>query len=188
MTLQNYISMKTNYTILLMLFISNFATAQQSQVKLECNEPLMMGALCSCVSDRRQDTRDDSPYEYEFEERIYRLACVDIEKDTKEMINKKIHDWWVKNDKNVVCSGTSFHVMRGSILILAVYRSFTEFLDKAVYDWKVPLNTVDESDRRKTLDYIKDELERSRGQVNEKALKDYYDLLRRNGAKHKAEL
>lgn len=160
----------------------------KAQTEFKCNEPIAMGALCSSVSDRRQDTREDSPYEYEFEERINKLACVDITKDSPEIINKKIHNWWVKNEKDIVCNETSFNVIKGNILKLAAYRSFSEFLDKAVYDWKIPLNTIDESDGLTTLDYIKDEIAKSKDQPNEKALKSYYELLRKAGAKHKSEL
>jgi len=147
-----------------------------------------MGPLCSCVSDRRQDIRNDSPYEYEFEERIYKMAGADITKDSFDVINKKVHDLWINNEKRFVCNETSFNVMRGNILKLVAYRSFSEFLYRALYDWKVPLNTIDESDGRTILDYIKDELLRSKDQSNEKALKSYYELLRKAGAKHKYEL
>ena len=81
-----------------------------------------MWALCSCVSDRNQDTREDSLYEHEFEERINKLVCVDIVKDLPEVINKKIHDWWIKNEGKVMCYGTSFNISGGNLLKLAVYR------------------------------------------------------------------
>ena len=177
--------MKKITAIFILLFISINLTAQNNY---NCNEKLIMGPLCSSVSDRRQDTREDSPFEYEFEERIYKLACVDINKDSKEIINKKIYYWWIQNEPEIVCTGASFNVSQGNILKLAAYNSFTAFLDRAIFDWKIPLNKVDKTDGRTTLDYIKDELERSKGQANEKALKDYYDLLRRNGAKYKSEL
>lgn len=176
--------MKNLFTLLTLFYTLGTATAQ----KTNCNEPLMMGALCSSVSERRQDTREESPYEYEFEERINKLACVDIAKDTPEVIYKKIQDFWINNENKIVCSDSSFNVVNGNILKLAVYKSFSEFLDKAVYDWKVPLNTVDDSDGRTTLDYIKDEINKNKDQPNEKPLQSYYDLLRRNGAKHKVEL
>ncbi len=160
----------------------------KAQTEFKCNEPIAMGALCSCVSDRRQDTREDSPYEYEFEERINKLACVDITKDSPETINKKIHDWWVQNERKVICYGASFNVAGGNLLKLAAYTAFTEVLVRAVYDWKIPLNTVDESDGLTTLDYIKDEIAKSKDQPKEKALKSYYNLLRKAGAKHKSEL
>lgn len=171
-----------------MLFISNFATAQQSQVKLECNEPLMMGPLCMSVEGRIQDSRDDSPFEYTFEEHIYNLACVNVSTDSPSVINKKIQAFWIKYEKELVCDSTGFNVPKGNILKMAAHTLFSQFLDKAVYDWKVPLNKVDPSDGRTTLDYIKDEIIKNKGQPNEKPLQSYYDLLRRNGAKHKSEL
>ncbi|WP_312421174.1 hypothetical protein [Epilithonimonas sp.] len=178
--------MKTKllFTLLTLFLTIVTATAQTTN----CNQPIEMGALCSCVSDRRQDTREDSLYEYEFEERINKLACVDITKDSPEVINKKIHDWWIKNEGKVICSGLSFNVSGGNLLKLASYTAFTAVLDKAVYDWKVPLNTVDKSDGRTTLDYIKDEIIKSKGQPKESVLKSYYDLLRKAGAKHRNEL
>lgn len=79
-------------------------------------QEIMMGPLCSCVSDRRQDTRDESPYEYEFEERIYKMAGADITKDSKEVINTIVHNLWVNNEKKMICDETSFNVMKGNIL------------------------------------------------------------------------
>ena len=129
--------MKTSLLLLAILLATINVKAQTETI---CKEPVVMGPLCSCVSDRSQDTREDSPYEYEFEERINKLACVDINKDSPELINKKIHNWWVNNEKIVVCNEASFNVIRGNVLKLAAYRSFSEFLDRAVYDWKVPLS------------------------------------------------
>ncbi len=178
--------MKTKLLFTLLTLFLTIVTVNAQTTN--CNEPIAMGALCSSVSDRRQDITEDSPYEYEFEERINKLACVDITKDSQEVINKKIHDWWIKNEKDVVCIDLTFNVSRGNLSKLAVFTSFTEVLVRAVYDWKVPLNTIDKGDGRTILDYIKDEISRNKDQPKESTLKSYYDLLRKAGAKHRNEL
>ena len=47
---------------------------------------------------------------------------------------------------------------------------------------------VDASDGRTVLDYVGDEREKARGTSNEAVMQRYYEMLRREGAKHRREL
>jgi hypothetical protein len=116
------------------------------------------------------------------------MAGVDVNKDDEKTINLKVHNLWVHCEGEIYYESTNFNVSRGNFLKMSAYRSFTPFLDRAVYDWYFPLNKIDDIDGRTTLDYIQNEIEKNKGQPNEKPLQSYYDLLKKAGAKHKFEL
>lgn len=47
---------------------------------------------------------------------------------------------------------------------------------------------IDEADGTTVLDYTRKEIVRNKGNANESILREYYDVLRKAGAKHKTEL
>ena len=145
-------------------------------------------SLCADVGMRIPDKDKSGPYEYRYQRQVYEAACVDLETDSEAEIARKVSTVWNANEDWLYCSSNQFNVPNGSILKYAVSRTFTAFLDDAIEIWQVNLNKVDASDGRTLLDYVASEQEKRKGTGIEKTLQQYYDKLRRYGAKHRAEL
>ncbi|MBN9336663.1 MAG: hypothetical protein J0I88_02275 [Chryseobacterium sp.] len=154
----------------------------------DCPKLSRRSVLCDSIQSRRDDTDPNSDYDYKFERDMDSIVCADPTKESREEINKKIHDVFVRYGDELYCDSLSFDVPKGNFLKFAVTSSCGDFLDKAVREWKVPLNRIDQGDGRTPLDYIKNEMDHNKGSATESVLKGYYTLLRKYGAKHKSEL
>lgn len=157
-------------------------------VQEDCPKLKRRSVLCDAIHMRMDDTDPDSNYDYWFERVMESIVCADPAKESREEINKKIHDVFVRYGDELYCDSLSFNVPKGNFLKMAVISSFGDFLKVAVKDWYVPLNRIDQGDGRTPLDYINDEMSKNRGSATESVLKGYYELLRKYGAKHKNEL
>lgn len=153
-----------------------------------CPNPKKLRGLCMYVGSKEKDTQMQSRrYVWGYQRRLFEASCVDIKKDSEEMIAKKVQKAWNENEAMLKCKSTQFDITNGSILKYAVNMKFEEFLIDAV-NWKVDLNKVDEADGATVLDYVKMQIERNKGLPSEPYLKSYYDMLKKAGAKHKSEL
>lgn len=153
-----------------------------------CPSKAKLTGLCNTVSLRTKDTAKDSSFVYTYQKKVFEAACADPDKDSEEEVSKKIREMWTAYQDDLVCDSSAFDVSRGSILKYAVAMKFNDFLEDAAMVWKINLNKVDANDGRTVLDYVQKEIERNKGNVNESTLKQYYDILRKAGAKHKSEL
>lgn len=152
-----------------------------------CPDPSKLLGICGDIS-RQSQADPEGPYEYDYEQKIYEAACADPEKP--EDI-KKIQTMWMKLDKNLKCqSAGDFIVGEGSVLKYAVRMQTYDLLDRAASIWKVNLNVIDGSGKHNgtLLDYVQYEINEQQGKTQEMALRTYYNILRRSGAKHKSEL
>lgn len=152
-----------------------------------CPNPKKVKNLCMYVSGQSIDPEPVGNYKYTYQRKMLEASCVDIGKDSKEEIAKKVSAMWQQMEGQFVCNSLQFDVQNGNILKMAAINSFDSFIDDAI-TWKVNLNRVDPSDNRTVLDYLKYHMERTKGGEIEKKLKFYYDQLRKAGAKHKSEL
>lgn len=157
-------------------------------IQEDCPKLKRRSVLCDSIQSRRDDTDPNSDYDYKFERDMDSIVCADPKKESRKEIDKKIHDVFIKYGDDLYCDSLSFNVSKGNFLKMAVLSSFGDFLKVAVKDWRVPLNRIDQGDGRTPLDYVRDEMNKNKGSVTESVLKGYYELLRRNGAKHKSEL
>ena len=154
----------------------------------KCPDPSKLLGLCNSVGRVEDDGVPNSGYSYLYERKINEAACVDYDTDSDEEIVRKVNEIWVKYIEKMKCNSTGFNVVQGNILKYAVNYRFNSFIEDAAQVWRVPLNTVDESDGRTVLDYVEDELKKYKGMALESNLKAYYKILRRGGAKHVREL
>lgn len=148
-------------------------------------EPLVN--LCIVVNQKTPSTKVG--FKFAYQEKIFEAACVSAS-DSKDEAHQKIRSMWssFEDESDLTCSSTSFNVTHGSVLKLAVYADFRQFVFEATRIWKVNVNRVDPADGRTLLDYVRDEIARNRGTSLEANLKNYYSSLRAAGAKHASEL
>ncbi len=154
----------------------------------ECPRLNLIDLICLSVLEKTTNEDEESEFNYRYEEILYSIVCADTANETKEEIIKKIHDVWVIHEDRFICDANNFSVPNGNILKYAAQMEFADFLYEVSRTWMVPLNKIDKSDGRTTLDYISDEMKNFAGKPEENILKAYYDLLQKAGAKHKSQL
>lgn len=169
---------------------SKLVAAVMKQSKAEesgnCPDKKKFKNLCMMVSSQATDD-EDSKIKYKYRRKILEGSCVNLSSDSAQIRNEKVQKAWSKLENELVCNNLQFDVQNGNIIKYAVLSNFDAFINDVV-DWKVNLNKVDETDQRTVLDYIKFQIERTKGTETAKKLKNYYDQLRKAGAKHKSEL
>jgi hypothetical protein len=152
-----------------------------------CPNPKKLRGICLFVENKDADSNPQGRYRYLYQRKLLEASCVDLKSDSEELISKKISNLWATQNQLLKCSGAMFDVEKGSLLKFAINSKFDEFLIDAV-NWKINLNSIDESDGRTVLDYIEYHIEKDRGKASEPVLRRYYEMLRKAGAKHKKEL
>lgn len=145
--------------------------------------------ICIYIDSRGKDPKPKGDYVYMYQRRLLDAACVDVEKDSEEVIGEKIRKMWdaAFAQQKLNCHSIQFYPSGGNILKFAVSSKFTEFIDDAIW-WKVNLNFIDEVDKETVLDYVRGQIEKNKGTNIVSTLQHYYKILREAGAKHAAEL
>lgn len=145
--------------------------------------------ICIYIDSRGKDPKPKGDYVYMYQRRLLDAACVDVEKDSEEVIGEKIRKMWdaAFAQQKLNCQSVQFYPSGGNILKFAVSSKFTEFIDDAIW-WKVNLNFIDEVDKETVLDYVRGQIEKNKGTSIVSTLQHYYKILREAGAKHAAEL
>ena len=115
-------------------------------------------------------------------------AALVTESDSPETIGAKIRALWDNHQDRFKCSSNSFDVSGGSILKYAIRARSFSFLNTASQRWRLNLNYVDRVDGRTVLEYLQGEIRRSEGTATGYELQEYFDSLRRLGAKFSSEL
>ena len=152
-----------------------------------CPNPKKLRGMCMLLSSQEKDAIPQGRFNYKYQRKFLEAACVDVNKDSEEVIAQKISKVWKENEDTLICNNTKFDVNNGNIIKFAANIKFDNFItDMAL--WKVNLNKVDKTDGRTVLDYIKDQIERNKGLATEPVLQGYYNQLKKAGAKHRVEL
>ncbi len=126
-------------------------------------------------------------YRFLYQRRILESACVDIGKDDEKVVAQKVQKAWKTFENELICNSVRFDIIDGSIIKFAVSQNFYDFL-MDVAKWKVDMNKVDADDGGTVLDYIQTKINTVSSSDLKIRLRGYYDLLRKAGAKHRAEL
>lgn len=160
-----------------------------AQDRSPCPNAEKLEMFCSSVGGLEPDDEVTSgpTYRYYYQRQVFEASCVTPD-DPTEARNRKIAEMWKRfESKELICNNLQFDVVNGSVIKYAASKNIDSFI-RDVIKWQIDLNKIDESDNRTILDYVKVNLERSKGGVLEKKFRYYYDLLRAAGAKHRDEL
>ena len=158
-----------------------------SQSERICPNPKKLRGMCMLLSSQEKDPSLPGRFVYLYQRKFLEAACVDVGKDSDEVIARKISKVWSDNESTLICNNTKFDVSNGSMIKFAVNLKFDPFITDMTF-WKVNLNKVDQTDGRTLLDYVKDHIDRNAGLATEPILRGYYAQLKKAGAKHKSEL
>lgn len=127
-------------------------------------------------------------FRYEWQVKFARAAQAQGEIDTPEEIERLQRIWRRFEEKGLFdVSSVQFDVQNGSLLKYAAVRLNRAFVAFAA-EYKLGLTNVDADDGRTILDYLEYHIGRTKGTSLADAYREYYELLRKAGAKHRREL
>lgn len=148
---------------------------------------MMRMMLCLSIDQRKEDAKPTKKIKYRSQRLVLEGACVDVEKDSDEVIAQKVSAMWKENQKMLYCNSLTFDVQFGNVIKFAINYLDEPFLE-SVIAWKVDLNYVDEKDGRTVLDYVRYRYENAHPDGLKPTMDYYYKMLRKAGAKHRSEL
>ena len=155
----------------------------KSNLNDTCREPLIKDFRMLCgdlVSKEKVHEEEETDfYEYEYERRIFNLACVNVRIDSEETIKQKVRLWWEKYKTKCKCDSTTFDQPNGNILKFSISQShplFIEFLASNNAD----INFIDPADNRNVLDYLNDLIAKLKVNGSSKTTIQIYEKYRKN--------
>lgn len=161
-----------------------------STFRLPLPDEITLSGICGLVSSQipLRDPHQDAPAaRYLYQYQLQSLAEIRVG-DTPELIASKMQAYWRENNHHLTCDTSGFNVPNGYLLKFAVARRSDQFLNDMLRVWRVDLNWVDPADGRTTLDYIRDERQRSPSPAVIRVMDRYYRNFRAAGALHREEL
>ena len=143
--------------------------------------------LCRALESNRTIDSEDSPYTYEYEEELARLAKADFEKDGDDLFVKKVNAYVTKCSKNLVCDTIRTSKKEISLLKVAVATGNLDYFERAIKVYKYPLATIDDLDGMNIMDFLYEEKEfwtkNSPGSNAEKQCSKMFDIIKQAGGK-----
>jgi len=115
--------------------------------------------LCRALESNRLVDDEESPYAYEYEEELARLAKADAENDSDIFFIEKIHVYVTRCSCCLVCDTIRTSKKEISLLKMAVATGNLDFFKRAVTVFRYPLDVVDEIDGMNIMDYVYEDLE-----------------------------
>lgn len=115
--------------------------------------------LCHTLETNSLIEDDDSPYTYEYEEELAKLAKADFDKDGDDLFVKKINTYVTKCATNLVCDTIKTSKKEISLLKVAVATGNLDYFERAIKVYKYPLAIIDEIDGMNIMDYVYEEKE-----------------------------
>lgn len=153
--------MKIIVKISFIFLIGNFCNAQENTVPDYTCEKKRVGYafLCDRLESNRLVDDEESPYTYEYEQELARLAKADYEKDSEELYVKKINAYVTQCSCCLVCDTIKTQKRNISLLKVAAATGNLDFFQRAIRVYHYPLDVVDEEDGMNILDYVYEDIE-----------------------------
>lgn len=137
-------------------------------------------ALCIDIGTKAKSPTDEAEYyEYSYEGRLLKLACVNIFIDNEETIKSKVQLFWNKYKTQCRCDSITFPVQNGNILKFVLSQNFPDLID-LLADYGCDINFIDPADGLNLLDYVMSEIERLRQLQNSENTVMVYEKFKAN--------
>ena len=130
--------------------------------------------LCSGAANRLKP-KDINNYVIHFEERLAIMSGVNVDKDSREVIIKKIQTFWNAYKTNCKCDALSFKVPNGNFLKFLVSVNMISELELLTDEYKLDLNFIDPADGLTLCEYLNEVVIESKSQANSSYAKIYED-------------
>ena len=142
-----------------LLLLTGFSIKAQNKDTLTCNCPRPKDGkfinICTLVEN----------HDFAYKKEIMQMACVDLLKDSPEIIRRKVNCMWEKYYNEFNCEGSGF-ITQGNVLKYAINQGFDYFIDGMVKEFGVNINNKDPANDKTLLDFVLSEINR---------YKSYYD-------------
>lgn len=177
--------------ISILFLISGFCDlcAQENAIPDYTCEKKLLGyaKLCRTLEVNSTVEDEESPYTYEYEEELARLAKADYSKDSEELYIKKINAYVTKCMSCMICNTLRTRKEQISLLKVAVATGNLDFLRRAIQVYHYPLDLADDIDGMNIMDYVYEEKEywtkKFPGSKEEELMWNMYKTVKNAGAK-----
>ncbi|WP_445747234.1 formylglycine-generating enzyme family protein [Polaribacter sp.] len=115
--------------------------------------------LCTVLESNYLVDDDNSPYSYEYEVELARLAQADYETDGDIFFVEKIHLYVTRCSCCLVCDTIKTSKKEISLLKMAVATGNLDFFQRAITIFRYPMDVVDEIDGMNIMDYVYEDLQ-----------------------------
>jgi antitoxin component YwqK of YwqJK toxin-antitoxin module len=134
-------------------------------------------AFCSDTKGKKR-AATESEYTFLFEESILKMSCVDLKKDSRETIIRKVNCMWDKYKLKFACDYLGFNVINGNILKFAMNFNFPDFIYLMGDNYNVDFMFIDPADGKTFAQYLDEEMAKTKKYGSEKIMemqeiKDY---------------
>lgn len=183
--------MKLTFSIILLCFAAK-SSAQAKIPDYECERTSETyngyAKLCLDLEKLWLVENEESPYTYQYEEELARLAKADYTKDGGELFVAKIHAYMTKCYKCIHCYTIRTHKENIQLLKVAVATGNIDFLRRGVTVYKFPLDVVDEIDGMNIMDYVYEEKDywdkKFPGSKEQELVAKMFDIVKQAGGKY----
>ena len=164
------------------------ANPKAEYAEFKCNtKKTGYAKLCDRLESNRLVDDEDSPYAYEYEEELARLAQADYDSDGYIFFVEKIHLYVTRCSCCLVCDTIKTSKKEISLLKVAVATGNLDFFQRAINVFRYPLDAVDEIDGMNIMDYVYEEKEywikKFPGTEEEKLMLKMFDIAKKVGGK-----
>ena len=142
-----------NFLTILLAAAGLVVTRAQTQ-RLPETDTAVLRALCISVEERGLDLDEDSPFTYEYEQALWRLADASPE-DGFEAAREKVAQFWSARHADLVCEAKG---RREGILRFAVRNDFLELIEDLTERYKLDVTMPDASDGKTLVEFMAAEL------------------------------
>lgn len=160
----------------------------------ECPKPTkeQFQLVCGGIYNLKESTLD--AFNFTYQEKLWKLACADADKDSPEVAKSKIQTMWMNYRTEFRCYNFPTSAASGkNITKFSIDNGFSEFILEAVKEYKLDMNFKDLDDQKTIMDFLKERKEYIQSSLPVDTLKvaEYeriYKFLEKNGAKHAKDL
>lgn len=159
---KNIMNNRIPFFLFFTLLFYNISAAQTPLNKVnnedcDCVEvPVDFSRLCSYSKDKKRSTLDE--FTFLFEETILKMSCVDLKKDSRETIIRKVNCMWNKYKTKCACDSLGFNVPGGNLLKFVINFDFDDWYYLMVETYNLDILFVDPADGKTLTQYLDEEI------------------------------
>ncbi len=154
--------------VLLHLFTILFYNVSPAQTSNKANNedcdcvevPVDFAKLCSYSKDKKR-SEVGPPFTFLFEDILAKMACVDLKKDSKETMIRKINCMWNKYRTKCKCDSLGFGVPNGNIAKYVINFNFPDWYFIMKDNYGLDFNYIDPADGKTLYEWLKQEISKT---------------------------
>lgn len=125
-------------------------------VECGCVDPNDFAKLCSYSKDKKRSNLDE--YTFLFEETLLKMACVDLKKDSKETIIRKVNCMWNQYRSQIKCDQLGFGLPNGNIAKFVINFNFPDWYYLLKDNYNLDFDYADPADGKTLAQWLDQEI------------------------------